>query len=233
MNLTTDYFTDDTENFAANYSIKPSFRDRLHLFESAVRRAASPPAKVLDFGCGPGVIASAIARMGFEVLGTDGSEGMVSRCNQEVSAEGLGNLRFEVMDASAANFAAESFDVIVCSSVLEYLPDDKYILEVLVGSLREGGTLIISVPNAWSIVGMMERSIRWLRRSSCLDIGRHFDYSLRHYSTSNFSSLLERSGLQVVGQTSFEFPWFGAVGIGLSRLRCVGAMRLYEARRMP
>lgn len=231
MKSATTFFTEDAEQFAANYTRKPSFNDRLSLFQTAVKRSAPAPARVLDFGCGPGLIASALARLGYEVLGTDGSVGMVEKSNSGAAAAGLDNLRFELVEATAARFPAQSFDVIVCSSVLEYLPEDMAVLGYLVDSLKLGGTLLVSVPNAWSLIGITERSVRGLRRRCRLDIGRHFDYSLRHYSASRFAAQLSSLGLEVQRRTSFEFPLFGHAGIRLSRIRTLGAMILFEARR--
>ena len=231
MKAATTFFSEETEQFAGNYTRKPSFHDRLKLFLAAVQRSTPPPAKVLDFGCGPGVIAAAVARLGYDVLGTDGSVEMVGKSISNAAAAGLDCLQFELAEAMSAKFPAESFGVIVCSSVLEYLPQDKEVLRQLVDSLKLGGSLLVSVPNAWSLIGIAERSVRCLRRFCRLDLGRHFDYSLRHYSPSQFSALLSSLGLEVQRRTSFEFPLFGHAGVRLSRIRALGSMILFEARR--
>jgi 2-polyprenyl-3-methyl-5-hydroxy-6-metoxy-1,4-benzoquinol methylase len=231
MKSATAYFTDDTEQFAANYRSKPSFNDRLNLFQAAVQRSAPIPAKVLDFGCGPGVIATAVSRQGYDVLGTDGSVGMVERSNSAATAADLDNLRFELVSATTAKFPTEHFDVIICSSVIEYLSEDMAVLSHLVDSLKFGGSLLVSVPNARSLIGIAERSVRCLRRFCRLDIGRHFDYSLRHYSPTRFAAQLSSLGLEVQRRTSFEFPLFGHAGVRLSRIHALGAMILFEARR--
>jgi len=231
LKSTTTFFTEVAESFASNYTRKQSFSDRLNLFQAAVQRSVPAPAKVLDFGCGHGAIAASVARLGYDVLGTDGSVGMVHKSNAAASAAGLHNLRFELVDATSANFPARFFDVIICSSVLEYLPQDMAILGYLVESLALGGTLLVSVPNAWSLIGIAERSVRCIRRFSRLGIGRHFDYSLRHYSPSLFVDQLSSLGLEVRCRTSFEFPLFGRAGVRISRLRALGAMVLFETRR--
>ena len=231
MKSTTAFFTEDTEQFAANYARKHSFNDRLNLFRIGVQRSASVPAKVLDFGCGPGVIASAVSQMGSDVLGTDGSEGMVRKASFGAATAGLENLRFELMEARSTGFGAQSFDVIICSSVLEYLAQDMAVLGQLVDSLKLGGVLLVSVPNAWSLIGIAERSLRLFRRFCRVDMGRHFDYSLRHYSATRFAATLSSFGLEVQRRTSFEFPLCGKAGVRLSRVRALGAMVLFEARR--
>ncbi len=231
MKSTPEYFSEDSERFATNYSCKHSFKDRLNLIRTAVQRLAPVRAKVLDFGCGPGVIASAVSAMGYDVLGTDVSEGMVRRSRFAAAVGGQGNLRFELMDATNTGFASQSFDVIICSSVLEYLVQDMAILEQLVHSLKLGGVLLVSVPNAWSLIGIAECSLRKFRRFCRVDIGRHFDYSLRHYSATRFVARLSSLGLEVQRRTSFEFPLCGKAGIALSRRRSLGSMILFEARR--
>ena len=211
--------------------LKPSFGDRLNLFRMAVERSVSPPAKVLDFGCGPGVIASAVARLSYDVLGIDGSVGMVQKSNADATAAGLNNLRFELMEAGSAKFSSCSFDVIICSSVLEYLPEDMAVLGHLVDALKLGGSLLVSIPNAWSLIGMTERTVRCMRRLCRLNIGRHYEYSLRHYSPARFGDQLSLLGLEIQHRTSYEFPLFRHAGIRISRNQSLGAMILFEARR--
>jgi glycosyltransferase involved in cell wall biosynthesis/2-polyprenyl-3-methyl-5-hydroxy-6-metoxy-1,4-benzoquinol methylase len=229
--LATTFFTEETEQFAACYERNPAFVDRLNLFQTAVQRSIPAPARVLDFGCGPGVIAAAMAHLGYDVLGTDGSSGMVQKASSIAAAAGLNHLRFELMDATTAEFLTQSFDIIICSSVIEYLPSDMEVLAHLVESLKMGGSLLVSVPNAWSLTGITERSVRCLRRLRPLGFGRHFDCSLRHYSSSRFVDQLASLGLEVQHRTSFEFPFFGQAGVRLSRFPVLGGMVLFEARK--
>jgi 2-polyprenyl-3-methyl-5-hydroxy-6-metoxy-1,4-benzoquinol methylase len=229
---TTTFFSADSDRFAENYGSKPSFRDRLQLFGEAVRKASRAPARVLDFGCGPGVISASVARMGYDVTAIDGSLGMVEKARKVVSDQGLSNLQFEVVEASKFRLESEIFDVIICSSVIEYLPNDLAVLSRLVDALKSGGTLIVSAPNAWSTIGLIERAVRTSRQTFGLRIGRHFDHSLRHYSRFRLKIELQRLGLRVDRVTNFEFPWLGTLGVTWSRSSLFGAMMMFEANKL-
>lgn len=103
-----------------------------------------PGERVLDIGCGPGLLAQDIAAtVGAEggVVGIDVSEPMTSiardRCRELPWAS------FEIADAAALPFADSSFDVGVSTQVYEYVPDVATALAELFRVLRPGGRAVI------------------------------------------------------------------------------------------
>ena len=228
MSSATQFFDGETQQFAANYQRKAGFKDRLRIFSEAVRNTTSVPAKILDFGCGPGIIAMELGRMGYEVLGLDGSLEMVRMSQARADKEGLSRVKFAHCEAGAAQWKEQEFDAVVCSSVIEYVADDMALVAKLVASLKLNGHLILSVPNAGSLIGKAEDAIRSLKNGRR---GRHLSYSLRRYDIAGFCSQLEGLGLSEVRCKSFEFPLFGPVGVRISRLPALGAMVLVQGRR--
>src|SRR5271169_5440722 len=99
-NLTaaTAFFSGAAEPFASNYQKNPCFRDRLQLFLRAVQQSTPAGAKVLDFGCGPGVIALALAQLGYDVMGMDGATGMVETARTRAKTLNVKNARFNHVD---------------------------------------------------------------------------------------------------------------------------------------
>ena len=81
--------------------------------------------KILNFGCGRGILSIELARKGYEVTGIDGSKGMIDAVENQLLRFGLSNVSFEVLDSESFRFIPESYDAVVCSSVLEYVEDDK------------------------------------------------------------------------------------------------------------
>jgi 2-polyprenyl-3-methyl-5-hydroxy-6-metoxy-1,4-benzoquinol methylase len=231
MDSATKFFDRETEEFAANYTRKASFKDRLHIFVEAVKNRAAAPSRVLDFGCGPGIIAVELAKLGYEVQGFDGSVEMVRMCRTRVEKLGLKNASFDHHDAADIQLPAGRFDVVVCSSVVEYVVEDMALIAKLIASVKPGGHLILSVPNASSLMGKTEDMVRSLKKAAGAGRGRHLSYSLRRYSISKFCSELERMGLSNIQCKSFEFPLFGAAGVQLSRLPMFGVMVLVEGQK--
>jgi SAM-dependent methyltransferase len=112
---------------------------------AAVLRALVPNAgeRVLDVGSGPGLLAAAIAeRVGAagQVLGVDISAPLLAYARMHFAA--LPWLRFVQADAARLPCADASFDTIVCTQVLEYLPDVDAALAEFARVLRPGGQLL-------------------------------------------------------------------------------------------
>lgn len=68
--------------------------------------------KCLDIGCGPGLLAILLAKMGHEVTAVDYTENMLKYAEENASTEGL-NINFKKMDAQKLTFEDNSFDFIV------------------------------------------------------------------------------------------------------------------------
>jgi 2-polyprenyl-6-hydroxyphenyl methylase/3-demethylubiquinone-9 3-methyltransferase len=222
----TDFFDTQAERWAGLYESKPNFRDRLNLFAGSLASVLAPPARVLDFGCGPGVVALALAGRGYEVVGLDGAPRMIEQARAEAARRSITNVRFEAVRAGEVPVPAAAFDAIVCSSVIEYVADDAKVVADLVRALRPGGYLFISVPHTDSIVGMVEDGLKRLALYSRRIGSRHLTYSLRRYRRDRFAALLEQLGTPAIDFRYFETPLPGAFGVALSRWRRVGVMML-------
>src|SRR5215469_12053535 len=110
-------------------------------------RATLAGARVLDVGCGGGLLTEVLARAGAEVTGIDMAPGMieVARLHAAESA-----LRIDYRMAAAEDLAqatAEAFDIVTCMEMLEHVPDPAAMTATLARLLRPGGTLFISTLN--------------------------------------------------------------------------------------
>lgn len=227
----TSFFTDDAVSFAENYGKKHSFNDRLALFLRAVQSSAAPPAKVLDFGCGPGVMSITLAKLGYCVTGLDGAEGMINVCRAKsrgIVGEGL---QFEQVDAGNFVPRKAEFDVVVCSSVLEFVEDDLGLVKRLVQSLRPGGWFVVSVPQRLNIFTPLEPLAHAIKlRLSGRDEG-HLAYSVHRYVKRRFLRDLRQFGLTDFRCVFFECPVLGGLGVKLSRFFPCARMLLVQGRR--
>ena len=81
-----------------------------------------PGASVLDYGCGAGARACALALRGARVCGIDISPVAIGMARDAVRREGLaGNAAFAVMDAEALDLPARSFGLVCGTSILHHL----------------------------------------------------------------------------------------------------------------
>ncbi|HXJ51750.1 MAG TPA: class I SAM-dependent methyltransferase [Burkholderiales bacterium] len=205
------------------------FKDRLSLFVEGVRASVAPGATVLDYGCGTGRIALELARRAYRLEGVDGSSAMVEQATRNAAAEGLSTVSFRAIDPDTWH-AGRRYDAVVCSSVIEYVPDDARLLQRLAEALAPGGALLISVPNRDSLA---RKAIDAARSARNRLLGRRHDlqYTRHQYSPASFAGMLERAGFEPPQWTSFELPVLGTLGVGLSRMPMLGAMMLATTRR--
>jgi SAM-dependent methyltransferase len=103
----------------------------------------APSLSVLDVGCGPGTITADLALLVApgEVVGIDASPEVVAQAAGSAEGSGLSNLRFEVADLFALEYADASFDVIHLHQVLQHLGDPVAALVALRRVLAADGVL--------------------------------------------------------------------------------------------
>ncbi len=107
-----------------------------------------PGGRVLDVGCGTGVMAGELLARGCEFWGIDPSPNMVRQAEANYANET--DAHFSVGAAEQIDFPDGHFDAVVCMGVLERVGDEESALRELSRVLKPGGTLIVTVPNRLS-----------------------------------------------------------------------------------
>ncbi|HEX3716452.1 MAG TPA: class I SAM-dependent methyltransferase [Verrucomicrobiae bacterium] len=226
----TVFFSGVGESHSSQYNSKACFRDRLNLFVQGVRRTTPLPAAVLDYGCGPGNISLVLGGLGYNVVGLDGASGMVNLGRERAAASGCSNVRFEHVDAASFDSSIGPFDVIVCSSVIEYVEDDVSLLKKLIASLRPGGHLLVSVPHRGNIFTPLEPIGHQIKLRMHGPRKGHLAVTCHRYKRKEFMQQLQGYGLKDIRCTSFECPVLGNIGIALSRMSFLSRMLFFEGR---
>ena len=108
-----------------------------------------PTKKVLEYGCGTGSHAFALARHGAKVTGIDIADLPIDIANARARDLGLNDIVFCVMDAEAMQFKNDSFDLVCGMSVLHHLQIDKALSE-LARVLRPEGKAIFIEPMGYN-----------------------------------------------------------------------------------
>jgi 2-polyprenyl-6-hydroxyphenyl methylase / 3-demethylubiquinone-9 3-methyltransferase len=107
----------------------------------------------LDVGCGAGLLAEPLARLGANVTGLDASPELIEAAHRHAAAMGLAiNYR-----AGDLQDLAGEFDLITCMEVIEHVADAASFVKALARRLAPGGLLVMSTPNAtsWSRLMMI------------------------------------------------------------------------------
>ncbi len=150
--------------------------------------------RVLDVGCGGGILAEAMARQGAHVTGIDLAEKSLSVAQLHLLESGLQvDYRLVSAEAMAAEYPA-SFDVVTCMELLEHVPDPASTIKACATLLKPGGHVFFSTLNrnlksyVMAIIGA-EYILKLLPR------GTH-DYG-RFIKPSELARLARSAGLQV------------------------------------
>lgn len=104
--------------------------------------------KALDVGCGAGLLAEPLARLGASVTGIDASQELISVAKEHARA---GLFEIEYVAGELSSLEGE-FDLITCMEVIEHVRDPSAFIALLASRLSKNGLLILSTPNAtgWS-----------------------------------------------------------------------------------
>ena len=113
-------------------------------YDAILKRIPKGTQNVLDLGCGDGFLSYRMAEQGYQVTSMDLSLNRLKRFKEQ--ADRL-NIKQIEGDISKVDLPSESFDLIVCSEVIEHLPNYKEVLTEVWRLLKKGGHFIVTVPN--------------------------------------------------------------------------------------
>ena len=110
-------------------------------------RATLSGTRVLDVGCGGGLLCEALHHAGARVTGVDLAEGMVEVAQLHAAEQSL-PIEYRVADAESLVAAhAGAFDIVTCMEMLEHVPNPDATVATLAQLVRPGGSVFISTIN--------------------------------------------------------------------------------------
>lgn len=105
--------------------------------------------KILDVGCGPGTYSIILADSGNKVIGIDFSEHMVHKAARKSKGK---NIQYIIADAYFLPFKGESFDMTICTGVLQHIADENSVINEMKRVLKENqGVQILITMNSVSL----------------------------------------------------------------------------------
>jgi len=98
--------------------------------------------KFLEVGCGLGYFSDMANKMGAKVTAVDVGKKLIERCHKSIP-----KAKFFVASASNLPFKDESFNVVLCTEVIEHVENQSKVLTEIFRVLKQGGYLVITTPN--------------------------------------------------------------------------------------
>ena len=157
--------------------------------------------QILDIGCGGGLVAEPLCRMGASVTGIDASAANIATASLHADQNGLS---IDYHAASAENLATENvnFDVVLALEIVEHVADVTLFLSSITEMLKPGGYLIMSTLNrtaksyVFAILGA-EYVLRWLPHGT-----HHWKKFVR---PSELTEGLENWGVKITDLTGISY----------------------------
>ena len=111
-------------------------------------RASLAGKKVLDVGCGGGILSESLSKLGADVTGIDASENTigVAKSHSKLIDGKLKYIQNTIEEFVSSN-PDESFDVITCLEMLEHVPSPGEIIKICSGLLKQNGDIFFSTIN--------------------------------------------------------------------------------------
>jgi 2-polyprenyl-6-hydroxyphenyl methylase / 3-demethylubiquinone-9 3-methyltransferase len=152
--------------------------------------------RILDIGCGGGLLCEPLARLGAAVVGVDPSDANIEAARRHAAADGLG-IDYRASTAETLAAAGERFDLVLAMEVVEHVTDVNAFVRICAGMVKPGGMMIAATLNrtlksfALAIVGA-EYVLRWLPRGT-----HRWD---KFVTPNELEALLERNGLRTIDE---------------------------------
>ncbi len=160
--------------------------------------------RVLDIGCGGGILSEPLARLGAEMVGADPSEENIVAASAHARESGVA-VDYRATTAEDLATAAERFDVVLAMEVVEHVADVGDFVTTCASMVKPGGLMIAATLNrtlksfALAIVGA-EYILRWLPRGT-----HQWD---KFVTPQELESAIERCGLNVTAERGVVYNPF-------------------------
>lgn len=168
-----------------------------HWHVDARERYALAGRSAIDVGCGAGLLAEPLARMGAKVTGVDAAPENIAAAREHAAGQGLSISYFA---GELAMLPLAKFDLVASMEVVEHVTDPAAFIGELAARLAPGGLMILSTPNRTMLSKLL--LVEAAERVGAVPRGTHdWDQFLK---PEELTGLLEGAGLEVIDRTGLS-----------------------------
>ena len=168
-----------------------------HWHVDARERFALAGRTAIDVGCGAGLLAEPLARMGGQVTGVDAAPENIAVARSHAVGQGL---EIDYFAGELAALPPATFDLVTAMEVVEHVTDPAAFIAGLAARLAPGGLMILSTPNRTMLSKLL--LVEAAERVGAVPRGTHdWDQFLK---PEELTKLLEDAGLEVVDRTGLS-----------------------------
>jgi 2-polyprenyl-6-hydroxyphenyl methylase / 3-demethylubiquinone-9 3-methyltransferase len=161
--------------------------------------------RILDIGCGGGILSEPLARLGAAVVGADPSDSNIAVARAHAAQSGV-SVDYRGTTAEALAEADERFDIVLAMEVVEHVADVGLFVELAASMVKPDGLLFAATLNrtmksfALAIVGA-EYILRWLPRGT-----HQWD---KFVTPNELEIAIEQGGMQLTDETGVIYNLLG------------------------
>ena len=160
--------------------------------------------RMLDIGCGGGILSEPLARLGAQMVGADPSKENVAIASAHAKENGV-DVDYRATTAEDLAAAGEKFDIVLAMEVVEHVVDVNAFVAICASMVKPGGLMFAATLNrtlksfALAIVGA-EYVLRWLPRGT-----HQWD---KFVTPTELERAMEQGGLRVTGERGVIYNLF-------------------------
>jgi 2-polyprenyl-3-methyl-5-hydroxy-6-metoxy-1,4-benzoquinol methylase len=152
------YFSHNAREFDDLYHQPGFYEGRVDIWHSLLEKYATQDGTAVDLGCGSGILTFYLAQRMAHVMGVDGAPDMIAYCEAQRQQCGITNVNFYQAELPAVDESPLlNADLVISSSVVEYVPDLDATLRLLGRLVSPNGIVIVSMPNLTSVSRAYQR----------------------------------------------------------------------------
>ncbi len=197
-----EFHSEIHSSFDNDYRVKKTRRQRLAIWESFILKYSNKEFHALDAGSGSGVLTRILSTNNRSVVGVDASKKMYELSVANSNDQKYSNINYK--NCRLEDFENENkFDLIICSSVLEYVENINDIIGMFSNLMNENGKLIFSLPNGKSIYRKIEGI-----SSKLFDKPDYFKFLINIKSIDQTEELIKKFDFKIIESHFYGEKYF-------------------------